>query len=119
MVHDVPSRMEEPAETDEAVGVESLEGAIGDDSREGKLPEAQPAIKIGSASARNHDGVEVPALWFLERRCRDDEESGNDDRRDDIDQVHLHGGMVPFWNDRLRCRAVPQRVLPQSLPRSL
>jgi hypothetical protein len=33
--------------------------------------------------------------------------------------VHLHGGMVPFWNDRLRCRAVPQRVLPQSLPRSL
>ena len=52
--------------------------------------------------------IEVPALWLLERRGRANEERGDDDRRHDISQVHRHGGGVPFWNDRLRCRAVPR-----------
>jgi hypothetical protein len=29
--------------------------------------------------------------------------------------VNLHGGVVPFWNDRIRCRAVPRcRTSPAS-----
>ena len=41
-----------------------------------------------------HDGVEVPALWFLERRGRGNEERGDDDRRHDIYQVDLHSCVV-------------------------
>jgi len=80
--------MEEPAEADEAVRVESPVGAIGDDSRECKLPDAQPPIEIGGARACDHDGVEVASLWFLERRRRDNEQHGYDDRRHDISQVN-------------------------------
>jgi len=82
--------MEEPAKADEAVCVEPLVGARGDDRRERKLPEAQPPIEIGGARARNHDGVEVPALGFPERGCGDNEERGDDDRRHDIYQVDVH-----------------------------
>jgi hypothetical protein len=95
VVHDVPSGMEEPAEADEAVRVESLIGAIGDDSRESELPDAQPTIEIGGTRASDHDGVEVPALWFLECGCRDNEERGDDDWRQYISQVNVHGGVVP------------------------
>ena len=97
MVYDVPASMEEPAEADKAVCVEALVGAIGDDRRENKLPKAQPPIEIGSTRASNHDGVEVPALWFLERGGRADEEHGDDDWRHDIGQMNGHDGVVPCF----------------------
>ena len=53
--------------------------------------------KIGSTRASNHDGVEVPALWFLERGGRADEEHGDDDWRHDIDQMNGHDGVVPCF----------------------
>ena len=96
MVHDIPTGMEEPAEADEAVCIEAFVGALGDNRRESKLPDTQPTIEIGGASASDHDGVEVPPLGFLARGCRADEKRGDDDRRHDISQVHRHGGGVPF-----------------------
>jgi hypothetical protein len=95
VMQDIPTRMEEPAEADEPVCVEALVGTRGDDRRERKLPEAQPPIEIGGASAREHDGIEVPPLWFLERGCRADEERGDDDRRCDINRVDRHAWVVP------------------------
>src|SRR5438067_12641496 len=113
VVHDVPAGMEEPAEADAAVRVESRVGAIGDDSSESKLPDAQPPIEIGGASASDHDGVEVPALWLLERRGRDNEERGYDDRRQYISQVNLHCCVIPFYNDRMQCRTTPRCRTPR------
>src|SRR5207245_893282 len=98
----------EPAEADEAVRVESLVGAIGNDSRERKLPDAQPTIEIGGASASDHDGVEVSSLGFLERRGCDNEERGDDDWRQYLSQVNLHWCVIPFCN--IACSVVPHRV---------
>src|SRR3989442_12484945 len=95
VVHDIPTGMEEPAEADEAVCIEAFVGAIGNNRSESKLPDTQSTIEIGGASASDHDGIEVPALWLLERRGRANEERGDDDRRHDISQVHRHGGGVP------------------------
>ena len=71
VVHDIPTGMEEPAEADEAGGIEAFAGARGANRSESKLPDTQPTIEIGGASASDHDGIEVPALWLLERRGRD------------------------------------------------
>jgi hypothetical protein len=90
VVHHVPSRMEEPAQADETVGVESNVGAIGYDSSESKLPDAEPTAEIRGAGTGDHDCVEVSSLWFLERGRRDNEQNGYDYWSDYIYEVNWH-----------------------------
>jgi hypothetical protein len=90
VVHHVPSRMEEPAQADETVGVESHVGAIGYDSSESKLPDAEPTAEIRGAGTGDHDCVEVSSLWFLERGRRDNEQNGYDYWSDYIYEVNWH-----------------------------
>jgi hypothetical protein len=67
MVHDIPTSMQQPSDTDEAVRPESLEGQVSENRVEGKFPQAKPATEISRARAGDHDGIEVAAVGLLEQ----------------------------------------------------
>src|SRR6266446_4229662 len=88
-MQDVPCRMEEPTQSDEAIRIQTLVRAHCYQRGEDEFPDAETAAQISRARAGDHNRHEVPSVRLLEARRREDEEHRDNDWRSDILEKEL------------------------------
>ena len=78
-MNEVPRRVHEPSDADEANISETPERDEAAGSSEGELPQPQPAADVCPHGATDEDGVEVAARRGLQERHEQDEHEPPDD----------------------------------------
>jgi hypothetical protein len=82
MMHHIPSGMEEPSDTYQAIGTETLVRTVRHDRSENEFPHAESAIEVCRACPSNHNGHELLAVRLFQQRRRRYEENGYQYRPD-------------------------------------
>lgn len=68
----VPCGVKKPAEADEVIRVKPPVCDVSHECREGKFPRSKPAVEIGCARTRNHDGIKRSPVRLPEKRASAD-----------------------------------------------
>jgi hypothetical protein len=88
MMQHIPASMQQPSDTYELVGSQSLVGTVGDGDEEGELPDAESPVQVRCACSCHHDRIEVLSVRLFEQRTERDVNKRDDNRSDNIHEVH-------------------------------